>query len=269
MLKSIQLFYSDRICQNYIAILFIFQPYIWGGYSFEKITQITLAALLAAPVTLGSLSLPASASAASATPAGQTTTSQQVKGPVAQAPSVYTESAADYAQFLQAKYNIQLPQQLRKETSSRRLLPFLKPIRLLLPTKQVTVKSRLQPSRIWTRMILHIKLPFPYITTASYPLRKYVPMTNWALMPLSSSQSKQPDSKSWPIHILKPKQRRHSRNLALAQAAFRDKLRRNWLLPWIPVWSRKVCTPLSVRVAKRVLILPTFCLDGCWPVRKI
>ncbi|MGO4733726.1 hypothetical protein [Paenibacillus sp. 2KB_22] len=79
----------------------------------KKITQITLAALLAAPVTLGSLSLPASASAASATPA-KPTTSQSVKGPVAQAPVAYTERAADFAQFLQAKYNIQLPQQITK-----------------------------------------------------------------------------------------------------------------------------------------------------------
>ncbi|WP_339786869.1 hypothetical protein NSQ38_02700 [Paenibacillus sp. FSL R7-0313] len=79
----------------------------------KKITQITLAALLAAPVTLGSLSLPASASAASATPA-KPTTSQSVKGPVAQAPVAYTESAADFAQFLQAKYNVQLPQQITK-----------------------------------------------------------------------------------------------------------------------------------------------------------
>ncbi|WP_440115660.1 hypothetical protein [Paenibacillus sp. QZ-Y1] len=79
----------------------------------KKITQITLAALLAAPVTLGSLSLPASASAASATPTGKTT-SLTVKGPSAQAPAAYTESAADYAQFLQAKYNIQLPKQITK-----------------------------------------------------------------------------------------------------------------------------------------------------------
>ncbi|WFR63368.1 hypothetical protein P9222_02975 [Paenibacillus amylolyticus] len=79
----------------------------------KKITQITLAALLAAPVTLGSLSLPVSASAASATPA-KPTTSQSVKGPIAQAPVAYTESAADFAQFLQAKYNIQLPQQITK-----------------------------------------------------------------------------------------------------------------------------------------------------------
>lgn len=113
MLKSIQLLYSDRICQNYNAILFIFQPYFEEAIHLKKITQITLAALLAAPVTLGSLSLPASVSAASATSAGQTT-SQAVKGPAAQAPSVYTESAADYAQFLQAKYNIQLPKQLTK-----------------------------------------------------------------------------------------------------------------------------------------------------------
>ena len=79
----------------------------------KKISQITLAALLAAPVTLGSLSLPASASAASATPA-KPATSQSVKGPVAQAPVAYTESAANFAQFLQAKYNIQLPQQITK-----------------------------------------------------------------------------------------------------------------------------------------------------------
>ena len=78
----------------------------------KKITQITLAALLAAPVTLGSLSLPSYASAASAAPASAPSVS--VKGPVAQAPTVYTESAADYAQFLQAKYNVKLPQQPTK-----------------------------------------------------------------------------------------------------------------------------------------------------------
>ena len=39
---------------------------------------------------------------------------QTAKVTTPQTPSVYTESAADYAQFLQAKYGIQLPQQLTK-----------------------------------------------------------------------------------------------------------------------------------------------------------
>ncbi|MFK0525409.1 hypothetical protein ACINKY_24665 [Paenibacillus illinoisensis] len=79
----------------------------------KKITQFTLAALLAAPVTIGSLSLPASVSAASASPVVPSA-SQTAKATPSQTPSVYTESAADYAQFLQAKYGIQLPQQLTK-----------------------------------------------------------------------------------------------------------------------------------------------------------
>ncbi|MEC0126059.1 hypothetical protein [Paenibacillus pabuli] len=80
----------------------------------KKITKITLSALLAAPVTFSSFGLPASASAANAKPVGQTA-SQSASGPVSQAPSVsYSESAADYAQFLQAKYNVQLPQPLTK-----------------------------------------------------------------------------------------------------------------------------------------------------------
>ncbi|WP_434748317.1 hypothetical protein [Paenibacillus amylolyticus] len=78
----------------------------------KKITQITLAALLAAPVTLGSLSLPVSASAASATPVAPKTLN--VNTPAAKAPAVYTENATDFAQFLQAKYGIQLSPQTTK-----------------------------------------------------------------------------------------------------------------------------------------------------------
>ncbi len=109
MLESIQLIYSDRICQNYIANLLYLPTNFKEAIHLKKITQITLAALLAAPVTLGSLSLPSYASAAPAS-----APSVSVKGPVAQAPTVYTESAADYAQFLQAKYNVKLPQQPTK-----------------------------------------------------------------------------------------------------------------------------------------------------------
>ena len=76
----------------------------------KKITQITLAALLAAPLALGSLSLPASA--ASVTSNASTTSNAKI--PTVKVPAVYTESAADFAQFLQAKYDIQLPQQTTK-----------------------------------------------------------------------------------------------------------------------------------------------------------
>lgn len=79
----------------------------------KKITQFTLAALLAAPVTIGSLSLPASVSASSASPVVPSAT-QTAKATTPKIPALYTESAADYAQFLQAKYGIQLPQQLTK-----------------------------------------------------------------------------------------------------------------------------------------------------------
>lgn len=82
----------------------------------KKITQITLAALLAAPVTLGSFSLPASASPASAAPIAPKTTIN-VKTPAVKekAPAGSTETAAaDFAQFLQAKYGIDLPKETTK-----------------------------------------------------------------------------------------------------------------------------------------------------------
>ncbi|MBU5355044.1 hypothetical protein KQI74_22420 [Paenibacillus barcinonensis] len=81
----------------------------------KKFTQITLAALLAAPVTLGSLSysLPASAATATPVPAAPKAT-LTVQTPAAKPAAVYTESAADFAQFLQAKYGIQLPKQTTK-----------------------------------------------------------------------------------------------------------------------------------------------------------
>nr|WP_145405602.1 hypothetical protein [Paenibacillus xylanexedens] len=81
----------------------------------KKFTQITLAALLAAPVTLGSLSfsLPASAATATPVPAAPKST-LTVQTPAAKPAAVYTESAADFAQFLQAKYGIQLPKQTTK-----------------------------------------------------------------------------------------------------------------------------------------------------------
>ncbi|WP_411346894.1 hypothetical protein ACE3MZ_22540 [Paenibacillus sp. WLX1005] len=92
-------------------------------------TRFTLAALLAAPTALGAVGLPAYAAPAATptavkAPAAVKTPTEPVANPAAvQTPaapaiststSVYTETAAEYAQFLQAKYNVQLPQQVKR-----------------------------------------------------------------------------------------------------------------------------------------------------------
>ncbi|CAH1213261.1 hypothetical protein PAECIP111890_04014 [Paenibacillus sp. JJ-223] len=75
----------------------------------KKMTRATLAALLAAPITIGSIGLPLTpASAATASTPGQ------ASAPASSTAATHAESAADYAQFLQAKYGVRLPAQITK-----------------------------------------------------------------------------------------------------------------------------------------------------------
>lgn len=115
----------------------------------KKMTRFTLAALLAAPTALGAVGLPAYA-APSTTPAAvkaptavKTPTSPTASHPTTKTPqapplsetnSAYNETAVDYAQFLQAKYNIQLPQQVKRGD-------FLQAISQIVPSTETATSS--------------------------------------------------------------------------------------------------------------------------------
>ncbi len=104
----------------------------------KKITRFTLAALVAAPAVLGASAWP-TASVLAAVP--QATTKAPAATPIKPAASIgaHQETAAQYAQFLQAKYSIQLPQQVKRGD-------FLRAIAAIVPASSTSTDEATTPT---------------------------------------------------------------------------------------------------------------------------
>ncbi|WP_322906997.1 hypothetical protein [Paenibacillus campi] len=102
----------------------------------KKITRFTLAALVAAPAVFGASVLP-TASVFAAVP--QQTAAKASALLNTNGSAAHEETAAEYAQFLQAKYNIQLPQQVKRGD-------FLRALAAIVPAANTTAAAAKIPT---------------------------------------------------------------------------------------------------------------------------